>query len=98
MALTTVPVSEAATTATPDKMIRAGTNSQAIIYTCPAGRKFIGQGVMSSNGSSNIYLGSGSDGSIAGSASGGFSFDLYLGGGESITAQYAGISGIESDA
>ena len=98
MALTTVPVSETASTATPDKMIIVGTNTQATIYTCPTGRKFIGQGVLSSNGSASIDLGTGGEGSIAGSTSGGHSFDLYLPAGRSIVAQYAGISGIESDA
>ena len=97
MALTTVPVSETAV-ATPDKMIIVGTNTQATIYTCPTGRKFIGQGIMSSNGSSSIHLGIGGEGNIAGSTSGGFSFDLYIPAGRSIVAQYAGISGIESDA
>ena len=99
MALITVPV--AATTSTapkPDKMIRTGVDTQAIIYTCPTGRKFIGQGILSSTGSSSIEIGLGGEGNIYGSTSGGFSFDLYLQAGTSVTAQYAGISGIESDA
>lgn len=97
MALTTIPVSETAIAAA-DKFIVVGTNTQAIIYTCPTGRKFIGQGIVSSNGSASLHLGTGGEGSIAGSTSGGFSFDLYIPAGRSIVAQYAGISGIESDA
>jgi len=98
MALTTVALPKTTSTATPDTFIILGTDSQAIIYTCPTGRKFIGQGVLSANGSSSIDLGNGGEGTISGSTSGGFSFDLYLPAGRSIVAQYAGISGIESDA
>lgn len=97
MALTKLPVTTEAAS-TPDKMIKAGADAQATIYTCPTGRKFIGQGILGANGSSNIYIGGGTTGGISGSTSGGHSFDLYLSAGESITAQYAGISGIESDA
>lgn len=98
MALITIPVAAATSTATPDKMIRTGIDTSAIIYTCPTGRKFIGQGILSSTGSSSIEIGLGGEGNIYGSTSGGFSFDLYLQAGTSVTAQYAGISGIESDA
>ena len=99
MALITIPV--AATTSTapkPDKMIMVATNAQATIYTCPVGRKFIGQGILGVNGSGHITLGTGGTGNIQGGTSGAFSFDLYLQAGTSLAAQYAGISGIESDA
>jgi len=99
MALITVPVTAVvASTATPDKMIMVGTNSNATIYTCPTGRKFIGQGVLSSNASAAITMGTGGNGNVIGSTSGGFSFDMYLQAGKSVTCQYSGISGIESDA
>lgn len=97
MALTTIPVT-VSSTATPDKMIIVGTNTQTTIYTCPTGRKFVGQGIISANGSSSIFLGTGGEGNISGNTSAGFSFDLYIPAGRSIVAQYAGISGIESDA
>ena len=97
MALTTVPVSTEST-ATPDKIILVGADSQATIYTCPTGRKFIGQGIVSANTSSTIYLANNNVANISGSSSGGFSFDLYIPEGRSIVAQYSGISGIESDA
>jgi len=97
MALTTIPVTTTSV-ATPDKMIRVGADAQATIYTCPTGRKFIGQGVLGGNGSSTIYIGDGTQGGISGGSSGGHSFDLYLPAGASVIAQYAGISGIESDA
>jgi hypothetical protein len=98
MALTTVPVSETASTANPDKVIMVGADSQTTIYTCPTGRKFIGQGILGSNGSATIYLANNNVANISGSTSGGFSFDLYVPAGRSVVAQYSGISGIESDA
>lgn len=97
MALTVIPVT-VSSTATPDKMIAVGTDSQAIIYTCPTGRKFVGQGILGANGSSSIDLGTAGAGTVYGSTSGGFSFDFYLPAGRSVLAQYSGISGIESDA
>ena len=98
MALITIPVAAATSTATPDKMIRTGIDTSAIIYTCPTGRKFIGQGVLSSNASAAITMGTGGNGNVIGSTSGGFSFDMYLQAGKSVTCQYSGISGIEPDA
>ena len=98
MALT--KVSTTATTSTapkPDKMIAVATTTEAIIYTCPTGRKFIGQGILGVNGSGHIRLGTAAT-STQGGTSGAFSFDLYLQAGRSLTAQHAGISGIESDA
>jgi hypothetical protein len=98
MALTAIPTTTTVAASTPDKMIKLGVDVQATIYTCPAGRKFIGQGILSGNTSSTIYIGEGTTGGIQGGSSGGHSFDLYLSAGTSIIAQYAGISGIESDA
>lgn len=98
MALTTVPVAATASTSNPDKMIKVGCDTQATIYTCPTGRKFIGQGILGGSTSSTIYIGDGTTGGIQGGSSGGHSFDLYLEGGTAVIAQYAGISGIESDA
>ena len=98
MALTTVPVPSTLSAPNPDKMIKTGADAQATIYTCPTGRKFIGQGVVAGSTSSTIYIGDGTTGGINGGSSGGHSFDLYLQAGTSVVAQYAGISGIESDA
>jgi hypothetical protein len=99
MALTNLQNSS---TSSPDKMIRTGVDAAAIIYTVPAGRKFIGHAVIPSNSSSSvIYMKS--DGTSAVSISGtssytGFSFPIYLNAGELVRGQYAAISGIESDA
>lgn len=98
MALTAVGTSTAATPA-PDKIIKVGVNTQATMYTVPAGRKFIGTAVVGANGSASIYMSSsGTTGGISGSTSGGVSWDLYLPEKASLIGQYAGISGIESDA
>lgn len=86
----------------PDKMIRTGVNADSTMYTVPTGRKFIGYGIISgNNASSTIFMFSngGAGASIQGASPGsGFSFPLYLNSGESVRGQYAGISGIESDA
>lgn len=85
--------------ASTDKMIRAGVNTQATIYTCPSGRKFIGQAVVSHDSSSSIYMQpGGTTAAIQGGTGGGQSWDIYLSAGDSVIGQYAGISGIESDA
>ena len=101
MALTTLPGSTTSSTATPDKMIRVGVNAQAVIYTCPVGRKLIGQAVVGSQTSSYIYMLPGaasSEAAIQGGSSGGHSWDIYLAEGDVVRGAYAGISGIESDA
>ena len=98
MALTTVPVT-VTSTATPDKLIRAGVDAQATIYTCPTGRKFIGQAVVAAQSSSTIYMQpGGTSAAIQGGTSAGHSWDIYLSAGDSVIGQYSGISGIESDA
>ena len=98
MALTSVGTSTAVTPQ-PDKVIRAGVNAQATMYTVPAGRKFIGTAVVSHSSSSAIYMSvSGTQGTISGGTGGGHSWTLYLPEKASVIGQYAGISGIESDA
>ena len=98
MALTAVGTSTAAAPQ-PDKIIRAGVNQQATMYTVPAGRKFIGTAVVSHGSNSTIYMSaSGTSGGIYGGAGGGHSWELYLPEKASVIGQYAGISGIESDA
>ena len=85
--------------ASTDKMIKAGVDTQATMYTCPAGRKFIGQVVVGPGSSSTIKMAkTGTLASIAGGSGHGMAWDIYLSAGDSVIGQYAGISGIESDA
>ena len=101
LTLDVVPVTTTTTTTTAkaaDKMIRIGIDALAVMYTCPAGRKFIGQGIISSTSNSSMQIGLGGTGNIYGSTSGGFSFDLYLQAGTTVTGKFSGLSGIESDA
>ena len=98
MALTNL---QKTSTGLPDKMIRTGVGSQAVIYTVPDGRKFIGHAVVSGNNAGSvIYMKSDgtADVNISSSSYAGFSWPIYLNAGEIVRGQYAAISGIESDA
>lgn len=89
--------SSSGVTSKPDKMITAS-GANTTIYTCPAGRKFIGEATSGSSQTHNMYAGNASwYGSYA---TGNTPMKVYLNAGESFRAnQYSAyLSGIESDA
>tara|TARA_R110002074_G_scaffold150765_1_gene304106 strand:- start:386 stop:676 length:291 start_codon:yes stop_codon:yes gene_type:complete len=96
MGLVLDPVAATASTAVANKMIFTdGTTTESVLYTVPAGRKFIGHANLHNSGSSYFKAGSLS---MPNGTTRSVNHPIFLQAGKSITGNRCNITGIESDA